>query len=417
MPFKRFHYGWYVALAGAGIQLAHALGVYSFGVFLRPITMEFGWERGALSIAASLAGIEMGFLAILTGKLSDKFGPRVLVTLSGVFVGIAFLLMTQINSLWQVYLFWGIGMGAAASCAVVPLLSTLPRWFIQKRGMAISITASGFGVGAMISPVLAQLLISNFEWRQSFLILAIIVWIIIIPLAQFIRKNPEQMGLKPYGENEEGIDEDTNDSQLGLTFREALKTRSFWIFGTIQALWFYSLQTIVVHITPHAVDIGIPEIAAASILSIVAGSSVFGRLSIGFIADKLGARRVFSTCLILATIALLWLIYANQIWTFYIFSVCFGLAYGGFIPLLTVIPSELFGVKSLGVILGALIFYNHIGSSFGAPISGFIFDRTGSYRIALISLVIFCAIAFIFSLFLLKSKTLNDKVPNGNMQT
>jgi len=411
MVSNRLHYGWIVAIAGAGIQLAHALGVYSFGVFLRPITLEFGWERGALSIAASLAGVEMGFLAIITGKLSDKFGPRALVTLSGIILGTAFLLMTQVNSLWQVYLFWGFGMGTAASCAVVPILSTIPRWFSEKKGVAVSITAAGFGLGAMVSPLLTQILISSYGWRQSFIILGIIAWIITVPLAQLIKRNPEQMGIKPYGEAGGELDKETDDSEQGLTFQEALKMRPFWIFGTIQALWFFCLQTIVVHITPHAIDVGIPEISAASILSLIAGTSVFGRLSIGFISDKLGAKLTITLCLIVATLALVWLLFASRIWAFYLFAICFGFAYGGFIPLLTVIPSELFGIRSLGVILGALIFYNHIGSSFGAPVSGYIFDTTGSYRWALVILVILCALATSLGIVLLKHRTKGKEIP------
>jgi len=411
MLSKHFHYGWVIAIVGACIQSAHALSVYSFGVFLRPITLEFGWERGAMSIAASLAGVEMGFLAIITGKLCDKFGPRVLVTFSGIVLGTAFLLMTRIDSLWQVYLFWGVGMGTAASCSVVPILSTIPRWFVQKRGVAISITVTGFGLGAMISPLLAQLLISSYGWRQSFMILGIVAWIIIIPLAQLMKQNPEQMGLRPYGELEDTVDKEVEDPKQGFTFKEALKAGPFWIFVSIQALWFFCLQTIVVHITPHAVDIGIPEITAASILAFVAGSSVAARFSMGFVSDKLGSRLALSLCLVLSTLALLWLLFTSEVWAFYIFAVLFGLAYGGVIPLLTVVPSELFGIRSLGVILGALILYSHIGSAAGAPLSGYIFDTTGSYRLALIILVVFSAMATILSMVLLRYRKISKEVP------
>lgn len=405
MKLRHIHYGWAIVLAGACIQMAHALGPYTFGVFLRPLTMEFGWERGALSVAASLAGAEMGIFAIITGKLSDKYGPRILVTIAGLMLGGTFLLMTRISELWHVYLVWGLGTGLAASCSVVPILSTVPRWFTQKRGVAISITATGFGVGAVISPLLAQILISTFSWRQAFIIIGIIAWAVIIPLAQLMRQSPEQKGLKPYGESKDIADKESEKTARGLTFIESLKTAPFWVFGTIQFFWFYCLQTVVVHITPHAADIGIPEIAAAGVLSFVAGSSVFARFSMGFISDRVGARRALSLCLIMTTLALVWLIFAREIWAFYIFAVVFGLGYGGFIPLLTVIPSELFGVRSLGVVLGALMLYSTFGSIGGAPISGYIFDTTGSYNLALIISAALCAITAILGLVLLKLKT------------
>ena len=305
-------------------------------------------------------------------------------------------------------------MGTAASCSVVPILSTIPRWFVKKRGMAISIVATGFGLGAMISPLLAQLLISSYGWRQSFMILGIVAWVIIIPLAQLMKQNPKQMGLRPYGELDDAVDKETEDPTQGFTFKEALKTRSFWIFGSMQALWFFCLQTIVVHIAPHAVDIGIPEITAAGILSFIAGSSVAARFSMGFVADKLGSRLALSLCLVLSTLALLWLLFTSEVLAFYIFAVLFGLAYGGFIPLLIVVPSELFGVKSLGVILGALILYTHIGSAVGAPLSGYIFDTTGSYRLALIIIVVFSAIATILSIVLLRYRMISKEVPLDN---
>ena len=136
----------------------------------------------------------------------------------------------------------------------------------------------------------------------------------------------------------------------------------------------------------------------------MAGSSVIGRFSMGFISDKLGSRRALSLCLILSTLALVWLLFARETWAFYLFAVTFGLAYGGIIPLLTVIPSELFGIKSLGIILGAFMLYSTIGSAGGAPLAGYIFDTSGSYRLALIVLVIFCAITAILGLILLKYK-------------
>jgi MFS family permease len=404
MKSRRIHYGWVIALAGGGAQSAQALAVYTFGVFLIPLTLEFGWERGALAVAASLAGAEMGFLAIVTGKLSDKYGPRLLVTLSGLILGSTFLLMTRVNELWHVYVFWGIGIGLSASCSVVPILATIPRWFTKKRGIAISIPATGFGLGAVISPLLAQVLISAYGWRQSYLIMAIVAWLIIIPLAQFLRQSPEHIGLKPYGESEALDDKGTREMAEGFSFVESLKTPTFWIFGGIQFFWFYCLQTIVVHITPHAADIGIPEIAAASVLSFMAGSSVVSRFSMGFISDKIGSRRALSLSLILSTLALVWLLFAREIWAFYLFAVVFGLAYGGFIPLLTVVPAELFGVKSLGVILGALMLYSTLGSAGGAPISGYIFDITGSYNTALIITVILCSITAVLGLILLKQK-------------
>jgi MFS family permease len=147
MKLKRLHYGWVVALVGTCILVANALLVYTFGVFLTPLTLEFGWERGALSGAFSVTVLIVGGLGILAGGLSDKYGARIVVTLGGLFLGTGFSLMSQVNSLWQVYLILGLFVGVGGSFSFVPVLATIPRWFAKRVGTAMGITMAGFGLG------------------------------------------------------------------------------------------------------------------------------------------------------------------------------------------------------------------------------------------------------------------------------
>ena len=387
----------------ACIHAAQALVFFTFGVFLRPMTVEFNWERGALSAAFSVSMLVSGPFAILSGRLSDKYGPRILVTISGLSVGIGFLLMSQINSLWQAYLIWGLFMGVGGSCCFIPIISSIPRWFTKKIGIAIGITVAGFGLGGIIAPPLAQWLISTYDWRQSYLILGLVTFIIVIPLAQFMKHSPQRVGLKPYGEDETVKDEQPLVMKR-LSIAQAIKTGRFWILGLVQFCFFFCVQVTIVHIVPHAIDIGISPIIAATITSIIAGTSVIGRLSMGFISDKVGGRLLLITCISLATLALLWLLFAKEIWMLYIFAVIFGVGYGGIVPLLTIISAELFGLGSLGMILAALMFCGTIGGALGAPLAGSLFDITGSYGLAFLICVIICALAIILSLILLKAK-------------
>jgi len=403
MKLKHLHYGWSMIIMAACIMAAHALVFYTFGVFLRPITTEFNWERGALSGAFSVSTLLSGLFAILSGRLSDKYGPRILVTISGLSVGIGFLLMSQINSLWQAYLVWGFFMGVGGSCCFIPIISSVPRWFTKKVGIAIGITVAGFGLGGIISPPLAQWLISTYDWRQSYLILGLVTFIIVIPLAQFMKHSPQRVGLKPYGEDETVKDEQPLVTK-GLSIAQAIKTSRFWILSLVQFCFFFCIQVIIVHIVPHAIDIGISAIVAASITSIIAGISVIGRLSTGFISDKVGGRLLLIACIFLATLALLWLLFAKETWMLYIFAIIFGIAYGGGVPLQTIIGAELFGPSSLGMILAVLMFCGTIGGALGAPLAGSIFDITGSYSLAFLICVIICALAVILSLILLKAK-------------
>jgi MFS family permease len=387
------------------ILVVHSLAFYCFGVFLKPITSEFGWDRGAISAAYSMSVLVAGGIGILSGRLTDKYGPRPIVTIGGLLVGIALLLLSQINSLWHVYLIWGTLMGIGSSFWQIPVIALIPVWFTKRRGIAAGITMAGKGLGGIISPLLAQWLISAYGWRYTFITLGIITLVFIISLAQFMKQSPQRAGLNPYGVDDIIVDEQSQGTDTqGISLNQALKTSQFWLFGLVLASVFFCLGTIMVHIVPHARDIGISGITAASMLSIAAGISILGRLGIGFLYDRIGGRLTLIICLGLLTLALLWLMFIREIWMFYVFALLFGLSYGGFITLLPVVAAELFGIVSLGVIIGGLTLMSAIGDSIGAPVTGSIFDITGSYNLAFLSCVVICAIATILSLILLKHK-------------
>ena len=402
---KRINYGWVIVLIAFCILTTHVLIVYTFGIFLIPLTTEFNWDRGPLSGVVSVSMTVAGALSILSGRLSDKYGPRPLVTATALLTGAGFILMSQINSLWQVYLIWGLLMGVGGSSCEIPIISTISKWFVKRRGIAIGIAITGFGLGAILWPPLAQWLISTFGWRQSFIILGMITLIIITPLAQLLKHSPQRAGLKPYGED--GTEEGRHSLSLatiGLSFKQAIKTGRFWIFGVVKFCFIFYLQMIIVHIAPMAIDTGISAIVAASILSIIGGISIVGRLTISALSDRLGSRLILTVCLGTTIPALIWLVFARETWMFFIFAVIFGLAYGGLAPAVLVVPAELFGLRSLGTILGSFMLFSMAGGAVGAPFAGRIFDITGNYNLALWSCVVISAVATILSISTLRYK-------------
>ena len=405
MKLKRLHYGWVIVVISIGVLAGQALPFQSFGVFFKPIVMEFNWDRGTLSVAFSIMILVTGSLALVAGRLTDRYGPRPIVTIGGLSAGIAFLLMSQISSLWQVYLIWGILMGISFCFCLLPIMAIVPRWFIKRRGIAMGITMAGSGIGGIISPLLAQWLISAYGWRNAFIIVGVITLVIIIPLAQFLKHSPQRAGLKPYGENEIIEDKQSQSSAMeGLSFSQAIRTSRFWLFALILAGFFFCFSSMMVHIVPHATDIGIPEVIAASILSIIAGIGIFARLAIGFISDRLGGTLALSICVSLGTLTLIWLLFAEEIWMFYLFAVLHGFSFGSIATLVPIVPAELFGLKSLGVIMGGIILLATIGEAIGAPLTGSIFDITGSYRLAFLICTVICTATVILSLVLLRYK-------------
>jgi MFS family permease len=378
---------------------------YTFGVFLLPLSKEFEWSRGSISLAASAASVFGGLLSIFVARLSDRHGPRVFVTIAGVCHAAGFLLASRITELWQLYAIWGIVMGIGNACGYLPLMSTIARWFATKRTTAIGITIAGFATGAIIWPPVTQALIDATSWQYAFLILGIISGVGMIPLAQFLRTSPQSMKIQPYGQEKLSLRQMQLPIDGGLSLSEAMKTARFWLWGPIIFCFFTSLNVLYVHVVAHARDIGIPPIIAASTLSIIAGSSIIARLSIGAISDKVGTKKALVGAMFLAVIALILLVTApGGLWSFYVFAFIFGLGYGSVVPLETAVPAGLFGLKSLGAIMAAAGLFPMIGGAFGPPIAGAIFDATGEYQPAFLICLGLAVLAFLLSFLLLRLK-------------
>ncbi len=409
MKIKSLHYGWVMAIIGFFVLSTNAIAVFGFGVFLKPLTAEFGWDRGALSGAFALSSLLTGIFSLICGRLSDRYGPRRLVTIAGLLISAGFLMMSQINQLWQVYVVWAF-IGSGIGFSATPIISSIPRWFTSKRGIATSIPLAGFNFGATFGPLLIQWLISSHSWQQAFKVLGFIPILLTIPLAQFTKRDPQQINLKPYGDDKSVLTPSTvAPASPGLTFGQILRTWRFWVFGGIQFSHGFFMQIIVIHIAPHASDAGLSALVAASILSIVAGSRIIGVLGTGFLSDRLNGRLLLSVLFTFLTLGLVWLLFAENATGFYLFAIVFGLTSGGIIPLFTLVPAELFGLRNLGAVSGSFLLLATVGGAIGSPLAGYIFDVSGSYNTAFIAGASIATMAFILSLVILRfGKKSND---------
>jgi len=398
---KRLHYGWVMVFSAMAIFAVNSQPFYSFGIFLRTMTGELKWERGAMSLALSITMLVSNPLSILTGRLSDKYGPRVLVTASGVAYGAAYLLMSQIHTLWQLYLIWGILISAGGALCSVPLTSTIPRWFAKRRSMALGLTYAGMTFGGIVGPFLTQWIINRYDWRWAYAVFAGMTLIVYLPLAQLLKKSPHDSGLKPYGETEEGTA--TMEAAQGFSYRQALRSRWFWLFGGILVCQFFIGQTLVSHIAPHVIDLGFSATTGASLLSIYAATSLIGTNLSGILIERIGLRRMVLASFILIVLMLVWLLFSRAEWMFYAFAVIYGTLFGLLIPLQTVAPSEFFGLKSLGSISATMMFIGAIGGAIGSPLAGAIYDSRGNYQLAFLICIGLGVAAVVLSVFLLRS--------------
>jgi len=394
-----FFYGYVVVVAAFCIQVV-AWGIFvTFGIFFNPLLVEFGWSRATISGAASLCMLIIGFVSIIVGRLTDRFGPRGTVLVSGCLLGLGCLLMSQVNTIWQLYLFYGVMVGIGIGGVDVPLLSTIARWFVRRRGIMSGIIKVGAGVGMLIMPPAVNWLISLYAWRASYFIIGIIALVVIVSAAQFLKRDPGLIRQLPdCGEELEVSHESSVDG--GFSLQEAIHAKQFWMICVIFLLGLFCSRTIVVHIAPHAVDLGISTTNAANVLAAIGGTSIIGRLIMGSMSDRLGSRLAITTCLLVLIVAFLWLQLARELWMLYLFASVYGFAHGGFFTLMSPWVAELFGTGSHGVIFGIVFFSGTIGGTIGPVLAGHIFDIAYSYQPAFLVCVILSLMAFMLALFL-----------------
>ncbi len=374
-----FFYGYVVVLVAFFIQ-AVGWGIFnSYGVLSVTLMSEFKWTRAGVSGAFALAFFIYGLASIVLGILNDRWGPRLIMTGSGVVLGVGYLLTSQISNLWQLYLFYGIIGGIGISGVDVVLLSTVARWFIKKRGMMSGIVKTGTGFGMFIMPLIINRLIGSYGQSHTFAILGIIILIIFISLSQFMVRDPASMGLSPDG----AMQMDTPHSNLpesGMKLREAFQTPQFWTLCVSYFMILSCAATILIHIVPHSTDLGISPVNATRILSTIGAMSIAGRFIMGGTSDKIGNKRALLICFIFLLIGLILLQLSDKLWTFFLFAIIHGFAHGGVFALISPIVAELFGAREHGAILGIVIFSSTIGGSIGPLLAGHLFDITGSYQ-------------------------------------
>jgi len=377
----KFFYGYIIVLA-AFLVTALAWGSNrTFGVFLEPMINEFGWTRAGISGTFTLCMLVTGLFGIAAGRLNDRFGPRLVLTACGLFMGLGYLLVSQIGTIWQLYLFYGVITAIGLGSAMVPLMSTVTRWFVKRRGLMTGIITAGPAFGITTVPLVASWLISSYGWRTTYIIVGIAVLVLVISVAQFLRRDPSQMGQLPYGEDEAKT-KSLNAKVTELSFQEAICTRRFWILSLIFFGSFFNINVVMVHIVIYATDLGIPSITAATILSATAAISIAGRVIIGGVADRIGNRPAIVVGISLTLVAFLWLLVAKELWMLYLFAIIFGLGGWDIAPVISPMVAELFGLRSHGAILGAIFFSGAIGGAIGPVMAGHIFDIMGSYHLA-----------------------------------
>lgn len=395
----KLFYGYIVAFI-AFIIMALAFGAqYTYGIFFKSLEADFGWSRTSISIGYTINMAIQAVIGIFAGRLNDRFGPRILLTVCGILAAGGYFLMSTVTEIWQVWIYFGFFGSMLMTSSFVALMSTIARWFIKLRGLISGVGAAGIGFGMIVMPLLAGQLISTYNWRTSYMILAAILLVLTVVGAQFLRRTPQQMGLLPYGASTLDNNADAHNS-LGVSLMEAIRTRQFWIFSIGFLMFSYCLQSVMVHSVPYASDQGLPRASAVWVLSIIGFISLLSKIGLGGAADKVGIKRITAFCFIMLIFAFFWVQAANLDWMFWLFAIIFGIGYGGYVALESPMIAELFGLKAHGAIFGLFVLIGNVGSAVGPLITGGIFDISGSYHYAFMICAVFSIACFILTIML-----------------
>jgi sugar phosphate permease len=400
---RGLYWGWYVVL-GAFLIMGINYGVrYSFGIFVKPMALEYQWSRSVISAGMSILILAYGIGGIFSGRLIDRIAPRWLITAGSALLAAGFFLTPFVHEPWQFYITFGLfgGFGSACFGAVV-CNSSVGKWFIRKRGIAIGAASIGIGFATMILAPLAGWVVKDYGWRVGFLSLGAIVLVFGVGLSQaFMRKTrPEDYGLLPDGggETEQGCDATPDGGpQFGMSIGQILRDSRFWILAVCYSLALMAELSAMVHQVPYALDQNIDRIAAASSVGMIGMASVLGRFFFGWLSDRIrDAKYAAAIGLFFMAAGMVVLLKADTVTMLFGSALLFGFGYGSMAPMIPYLLADRFGRHILGTAYGMLTFFMAVGGSLGPIMTGYVYDLSGSYRSAwLLNLAVLLMVTFL----------------------
>ena len=364
-------YGWVIVAAGALMTCAAFGAVFSLAVFLQPMADATGWSRAGISGAMTLVFLAMGVGGFAWGVLSDRFGARPVVLAGSVLLSLGLVLASRAGSLLEFQLTYGLLVGFAAGSFFPPFIAVVSNWFDRHRALAVSLTTAGVGVAPMTVSPFASWLLTTQDWRGAQLTIGIVAALVLVPASLLVRQPPES------GKPAPGAPGAGNEREISLG--DALRSLPFIVLG----LTFFACCAMhsgpIFHTISYAVFCGVPAMAAVSIYSLEGLGGLGGRVLFGALADRYGAKRVLIGGLLVQALAAGAFVFASRLSEFYATAFVFGLAYGGVMPLYSVLARGYFGPYIMGGVIGAASLVSSLGMALGPLAGGWIFDAFGTY--------------------------------------
>ena len=383
LPNPRIFYGWFVVAAVFAVTFLGFGSAYTFSAFVRSLQRDFEASRGSVSLVFSLASFLYFGLGIVSGPLADRFGSRRLAVAGMILTALGLAAASAARSLVEVYAAYGLGVGLGVGCAYVPAIGAVQRWFVRHRGFASGLAVSGIGVGTLVMPPLASLLIESLGWRGAYLALGALAATVGGGLALLIENDPRDRGLGPDGDPSQSGAQPARPE--GASVGEAVRSGRFISLYAACLICSFGVFVPFVHLVPYAGDQGVAPSSAVLLLGVIGIGSTAGRFFLGGLADRIG--RQLSLLLMFAGMALaltVWVI-ATNIWSLAAFAFVYGVFYGGWVAVLPAVVMDYFGGRNVSGIIGILYTSVAFGTLIGPSAAGFAFDLNHSYTLPILA--------------------------------
>jgi MFS family permease len=406
----RLFYGWYiVAVVFFTTSLSNGIMNIPLGAILKPMTEDTGWTRTQVTLAGTIGVLAGSMLVPISGRLTDRYGPRVLMTIGSVALGSIFLGLAHTQYLWQFYALYIAGrITSSNSLQGVPAQTAVVNWFVRMRGRAVGITTSSIYIGGAVQAIVIRYLTLLFGWRSVWLAFGLSTWVILIlPCALLLRRRPEDIGLLPDGDAPDGGIEAQQETTQKLrqipveerwTVKAAVGTRAFWFLSIAFALQQIALASTLVHQVAYFTDKGISYDVAITGLGLFALLGALGQFIWGFIAERIDVRYCIVTNFLLGLLGLTLLLNATDMTSVLLFTVTFGFAIPSQLALSSIIFANYFGRRSIGTIRGAIMPFQSVGVAAGPFVTALVFDAFHSYSPAFIAFILFFVIGIVLVL-------------------
>ena len=387
-PERELPYAW-VIVALAFFALAVAMGIRStLGLLVHPWERDFGWDRAAVSLTASVGFLVYGLAQPLAGRWADRYGPRLVFAGSLALLGASKAAVSLIRNLWQAYLVFGIGiMAAVGGASNVPAAVAIARWIRRRKALAVGIVMAGAAAGQLVLVPVIAYLIKGWGWRTAFLWSGLGVLAIAVPLVGLFLRND------PPGGAEARAARDASDGQPMPLAAIARQKNFWWLAGSFWVCGVTTSGLIDTHLIPYAEDVHIDTITAATAFGVLGTFNVLGTIVSGAISDRFGHKWVLGWVYAGRALTLLFLLIVREPTMLFVFAVAFGLVDFATVPPTTALSTTLFGRRAGGTVVGLVSLSHQVGSAVGSYAGGLIHDVAGSYVLFFLGGALLCAAA------------------------